>query len=164
MLGGGYKAHAEALLDVSRMRRRRVESGKGGLSAPGFGPATAPSPHPYPVPSSTASTPRGEGRREAGGDTAGLLVPGWSGRSRRFSDLPRASAAMSGRAFDDTLVGVAETWGFLHGGVDPSGIESVVRGLVRCQRIWKMIPQSRDHRPTWLRHYEVSGRSVWIKP
>ena len=28
-------------------------------------------------------------------------------------------------------------------------------GLAKCQRVWKMVPQSRDNRPTWLRQYEV---------
>ena len=28
-------------------------------------------------------------------------------------------------------------------------------GLAKCQRVWKMVPQSRDTRPTWLRQYEV---------
>lgn len=72
-----------------------------------------------------------------------------TGKSRRASTTLEASARLPR---DEGRGGAG---GAGRGMMDGRGSGVASGGLARCQRLWKMVPQSRDSRPVWLRQYEV---------
>lgn len=160
---GGYRVHAEALQDT-RMRRRRI-----GDSANDF-PSTAPnliptsdasSIHFVPLHAQSVSTPDSSytgGHEERRGAVSPIATS--MSRMRRTSDLPRTSDRMPGNEFVVNPGGIVKSIVGEDGGVDCEHgrglrVGQSGGGLARCQRIWKMLPQPRDHRPLWLRQFEV---------
>ncbi|CAM9624757.1 unnamed protein product [Ectocarpus sp. 6 AP-2014] len=127
---GGYKAHSEA---VQESRRRH----------PKTPPPARGKPH-DPSTNSTVAEPEDQDHDDNHLPKARSRTP--DNRSRRMSYAPRESERMPG----------AERRGGLKEGHGGGGIGggSGVGGLAKCQRVWKMVPQARDKRPTWLRQYE----------
>ncbi|CBJ48596.1 conserved unknown protein [Ectocarpus siliculosus] len=127
---GGYKAHSEA---VQESRRRH----------PKTPPPARGKPH-DPSTNSTVAEPEDQDHDDDHLPKNRSRTP--DNRSRRMSYAPRESERMPG----------AERRGGLKEGHGGGGIGggSGVGGLAKCQRVWKMVPQARDKRPTWLRQYE----------
>lgn len=131
---GGYKAHSEA---VAEHRQQTLATNTAGDSyGPSIdGPLVSPD----------------EQSQEADNNALRQRTnQGHARKTRRLSETPRESGRMPGAE-----LAVSRRKGGLHvaakGGVAGGG------GLAKCQRVWKMVPQARDDRPTWLRQYEVSG-------
>lgn len=126
---GGYKAHSEALQESLHLKTMRQGTGK---------PTTKPS----------SKISPGDCRNE--GDVLGGLATnatdGGGQKSaskwRRSSTVARGSERMPGA--EQAGVKTSSVSGLGGGG-----------GLAKCQRIWKMVPEAMDDRPTWLRQYEV---------
>lgn len=151
---GGYTYHVEALQE-SRMRKKQDRQRvKEGLSSSSSSPALGANPDEEPITSSSptiASPPTiDNGHVESKKHDSATLN---TVQNRRSSDILRVSAKMPGNEGDfsekSVKCGVVGTGGGMAGG-----------GLARCQRVWKMIPQTRDHRPVWLKQYEVKACHV----
>lgn len=81
-------------------------------------------------------------------------------RRRRLSESPKESERMPGAELAGGRTGQnGGPTGGLSTGIGGGSVGGDCRsgGLARCQRLWKMVPQAKDNRPTWLRQYEVCG-------
>jgi len=132
---GGYKAHSEAIAGAKKHH---------GPGAADTGKALTPPP------------PAGAAQEEISDISATTTVVG-SKRSRadnharrRLSEAPVLSERMPGA---ELVKGSGRGSGAMGRGGGGGG------GLARCQRLWKMVPQAKDNRPTWLKQYEVCAES-----
>ncbi|CAM9838922.1 unnamed protein product [Pylaiella littoralis] len=137
---GGYKAHSEA---VQECRQRHPQTSPSGETHQPADNGTV-APHEEAHDSDSGARKRSRTRNDAR-------------KTRRLSEAPKESERMPGA---ELAGGKGGRNGGLGGGLSGGsgggggGGGGRVGGLARCQRIWKMVPQAKDDRPTWLRQYE----------
>lgn len=133
---GGYKAHSEALQESHQEKIKNLGDGK---------PAAC-TPDTFEDPTTGALN---DNLCPPDGFNKNFIDKGKSNKItswRRASTVTQESEPLPGaeRPREDKRRG---------GGM---GRATGGGGLARCQRLWKMVPQPRDDRPTWLRQYEVA--------
>lgn len=123
---GGYKAHSEALEEFKKLHRETKTGTRDTIRTAAVNVLS-----------------REESDNASETKTYKRLDNGNYSIRRRTSDIPSESERMPGvdRA---RRPGKGGRRGLVGRG-----------GLAKCQRVWKMVPQNRDNRPTWLRQYEV---------
>ena len=100
-------------------------------------------------------TSRDASKPEASFSLGDKSTPGES--NRKYYSHPRRSSEMAIES--ERMPGAERPEGRGKGNRGLRGGNGGGGGLTKCQRVWKMVPQSRDTRPTWLRQYEVRLRT-----